>query len=279
MERLLKFIFEYRALFTFLFLEALCAWLIVENNKFQSSAYFNSSNRMAASVLGFSQGVREYLSLRTINYELAQENAILRSALEQRNERIFAAQIPELKDSLLARRFEFIEAKVLSNSTEFYKNYITIDKGTQDGIQPGMAAINMNGAVGKVKSASDHFAVITSLLHTDEMVSCVIKHKEYFGTAQWDGTDARYTQLRYIPRHANPAVGDSIITSGFNVVFPKGILVGVVQSASLSEEAPFWNIKVALAQNFSKLSFVELVKSNLKQERDSLIQVTVGEND
>ncbi len=73
MERLLKFIYEYRAFLTFLFLELACAWLIIENNQFQSSAYFNSANRTAARVLGFSQGVREYFYLRTINRDLAEE--------------------------------------------------------------------------------------------------------------------------------------------------------------------------------------------------------------
>ncbi len=277
MERLLKFIYEYRAFITFIFLELMCAWLIVENNQYQSSAYFNSSNRVAANILGFSQGVREYFSLRTINEELAQENAILRTALEQRNQRIYAARIPELSDSAISHRFEYISAKVISNSTQLYKNYITVDKGKLDGIQPGMAAISFSGAVGKVKSVSDHFSVLISLLHTDEMVSCIVKDKDYFGTAQWDGSDARFTNLRYIPRHANPAVGDTIITSGFNAVFPKGILVGVVHAATLSEESPFWNIQVELAQDFSKLSFVELVKSNLKKERDSLVMVTIGE--
>ncbi len=277
MERLLKFIYEYRAFFTFLLLELTCAWLIVENNRFQSSTYFNSSNRIAAGVLGFSQGVREYFSLRNINRDLAEENAILRTALEQRNQRIFADQIPELKDPLMRNRFEYIEAKVVSNSTRFYKNYITVDKGKLDGIKPGMAAINSLGAVGKVKSVSDHFSVLISLLHTDEMVSCVVKQKEYFGTAQWDGTDTRLTNLRYIPRHANPSVGDTVVTSGYNSIFPKGVLVGVIHSATLNEEAPFWNIQVALAQDFSKLSFVELVKSNLKSERDSLEHVTISE--
>jgi len=277
MERLLKFIYEYRAFFTFLFLELTCAWLIVENNQFQSSAYFNSSNRTAAKVLGFSQGVREYFSLRTINRDLAEENAILRTALEQRNQRIFANQIPELKDSLISNPFEYIGAKVVSNSTQFYKNYITVNKGKLDGIEPDMAAISASGAVGKVKSVSDHFSVLISLLHTDEMVSCVVKNKDYFGTAQWDGTDARYTNLRYIPRHANPSVGDTVVTSGYNAIFPQGVLVGVIHSATLNEEAPFWNIQVALAQDFSRLSFVELVKSNLKQEMDSLENITIGE--
>jgi rod shape-determining protein MreC len=277
MERLLKFIYEYRAFFTFLFFELTCAWLIIENNRFQSATYFNSSNRMAAGVLGFSQGVREYFSLRTINRDLAEENAILRTALEQRNQRIFADQIPELKDPLISNRFEFMDAKVVSNSTQFYKNYITVDKGKLDGIKPGMAAISPLGAVGKVKSVSDHFSVLISLLHTDEMVSCIVKQKDYFGTAQWDGADMRFTNLRYIPRHANPSVGDTVVTSGYNSIFPKGVLVGVIHSATLNEESPFWNIQVSLAQDFSKLSFVELVKSNLKDERDSLENITISE--
>jgi rod shape-determining protein MreC len=277
MERLLKFIYEYRAFFTFIFLELMCAWLIVENNQFQSSRYFNSSNRIAANVLGFSQGVREYFSLRTINNDLAHENAILRTALEQRNQRIIASRIPELKKTMINHRFEYISAKVMSNSTDLYKNYITVDKGKLDGIEPGMAVISTSGAVGKVKSVSNHFSVLISLLHTDEMVSCTIKKKDYFGTAQWDGADSRFTMLRYIPRHANPAVGDTVVTSGFNAVFPNGILVGVIHQATLSEEAPFWDIKVTLAQDFNRLSFVELVKSNLKKERDSLVSVTIGE--
>lgn len=277
MERLLKFVYEYRAFFMFLILELTCSWLIIENNQFQNTAYFNSSNRVAASVLGFSQGVREYFSLETINRDLSEENAILRTALEQRNQRIFAQQLPELKDSLISQRFEFIGAKVVSNSTVFYKNYITVNKGKLDGVEPGMAAISLRGAVGKVKSVSDHFAVLISMLHTDEMASCVIKRTDYFGTAQWDGLDARFTHLKYIPRHANPAVGDTVVTSGYNSIFPEGVLVGIIQQATLSEEAPFWNVRVELAQDFRKLSFVELVKSNLKKERDSLERITIDE--
>lgn len=249
---------------------------MVENNQYQSSAYFNSSNRIAAGVLAFSQGVRDYVGLRTVNHNLSEENAQLRTTLSQLNERLAAYPIPDLQDSLRNNRFEYISAKVVSNSTQFYKNYITIDKGSRNGITVGMAAITPAGAIGKVKSVSDHFAVLISLLHTDEMVSCVIKDKDYFGTAQWDGADSRFTNLRYIPRHANPAVGDTVITSGFNAIFPKGILVGVISTAALNADSPFWDIEVELTQDFSKLSYIELVKSNLRNERDSLERVTIG---
>jgi len=274
MERLLNFIYEYRAFFTFLFLELLCAWLIIENNQYQSTQYFNSSNRLAANILGFSQGTREYFSLRTINDELARENATLRTELDKRN-RLLADSIHTVSDTARINQLEYVSAKVVGNSTGLYKNFITINKGAVDGITPGMAAISDVGAVGKVKSVSEHFAVLISLLNVDEQVSSVIKRTNQFGTVRWDGLDMRYSNLLFIPRHANPLVGDSVVTSGYNAVFPEGILVGVIREVNLKEETPFWDVKLELAQDFGRLAFVEIVKSRLKNEIDSLKQVTI----
>lgn len=159
MERLLNFIYEYRAFFTFLLLELSCAWLVIENNQYQSTKYFNSSNQLAANILGFSQGVREYFSLRTINEELSRENATLRTQLEKKSQ-----QIQGVTDSARVNQYEYVSAKVMGNSINLYKNFITINKGAADGIAPGMAAISDAGAVGKVKSVSEHYAVLISLL-------------------------------------------------------------------------------------------------------------------
>ncbi len=276
MERLINFIYEYRAFFTFLFLELLCAWLIIENNQFQSTKYFNSSNRMAANVLGFSYDVRQYFSLRQVNNELAEENAVLRTALEQRNQRIYLNEIPEVADLGIVNRFEFVSAKVVANSTNQYKNFITIDKGKSEGIEPGMAVISGQHAVGKVKSVSEHYSVVISLLNIDHQVSSEIKRTNYFGTAHWDGSNSRRIDLKYIPRHAFPTVGDTVVTSGYNMIFPQGMMVGIIKEVNLKDGSPFWDIELDLAQDFSRLSFVEIVKSNLKQEKDSLELTTIG---
>lgn len=277
MDRLLNFIYQYRAFFTFLLLELFCAWLIVENNQYQSTKFFNSSNRMAANIISFSQGVREYFSLRKINRELSEENAALRTRLEQRNQSLYSIDVREIKDPAIVNRFDYVSAKVINNSTNLFKNYITIDKGADEGLKPGMAVISASGAVGKVKSVSDHYAVLISLLNIDENVSSVIKRTGHFGTSKWDGTDPRLINLFYIPRHVTPQVGDTVVTSGFNAVFPQNILVGIIREASLKEETPFWDIKVELAQDFGRLSFVEVVRSNMKAEKDSLEVVTIGE--
>jgi rod shape-determining protein MreC len=269
MDRLLNFVYQFRAFFTFLLLALLCSWLIVENNQYQSTKYFNTSNRLAANIIGFSQGVREYFSLRRINDDLAEENARLRSQVER-----YAVTDSMYSDT--TRRFEFVSAKVINNSTQMFKNYITVNKGSADGVGPGMAVISAKGAIGKVKNVSKHYAVLISLLNVDNQVSSSIKRTGHFGTAQWDGTDPLTINLNYIPRHVTPQVGDTVITSGFNAVFPSDVLVGIISTANLKEEAPFWDIKVKLAQDFSRLAFVEIVKSYQKSEKDSLELSTIG---
>lgn len=274
MERLINFIYEYRAFLTFLLLELSCSWLVIENNQYQSTKYFNSSNRLAANILGFSQGVREYFSLRTINEELAQENANLRTDLERQHQ--LNQNLPIDQDSTKANLYEFVSAKVIANSTNLYKNFITINKGASDGILPGMAAISNDGAVGKVKSVSENYSVLISLLNVDEQISCVIKRTNHFGSARWDGLHQRYSNLLFIPRHATPVVGDTVITSGYNAVFPEGIMVGIISKANLQEETNFWDIQIELSQDFGRLSFVDVIKSRLKSEKDSLEQATIG---
>jgi rod shape-determining protein MreC len=276
MGRLFLFVYQYRAFFTFLSLEVICVWLIIQNNQYQSSKYFNTSNAFVASLISTSNGVKEYLGLREINRELAEENARLRQVIDRQNNRV-ASKSVEAKDSSTINSFEFVSAKVVNNSVNLSKNYITIDKGKLDGISPGMAVISARGAVGKVKTVSDHFSVVISLLNIDEQVSSILTSGGYFCTTQWDGSNPLAVEVKYLPRHVIVHKGDTVITSGYNAVFPEGIMVGTVESFELREEALFYDIRVKLAQDFLQLSFVEVVKSKFKQERDSIEMITKRE--
>ncbi|HEX5170091.1 MAG TPA: rod shape-determining protein MreC [Cyclobacteriaceae bacterium] len=269
MERLFLFFFQYRAFFIFLTLEILCAWLIVSSNHYQSAQFFNSSNTLVANLNQFSYGVREYFSLRETNLKLSEENAALRTKLEQRIQ-ITPSEINVVTDTALIKRFEFVDAKVVNNSVDRFTNFLTIDKGSNAGIEEGMAVISNGGAVGKVKATSSHYSVVTSILNTDVMVSAMLKRTGHFGTVQWDGLDPLYVNLNYIPRHVNPVIGDSIVTSGYNAIFPANIMIGTIEEKHLNDAALFYNLKVKLSQDFRQLTFVAVVKSNLKAEQDSL---------
>jgi rod shape-determining protein MreC len=273
MERLFLFIYQYRAFFTFLVLEVFCFWLIVENNQYQGAKFFNSSNTVVASLNNFSQSIRDYFLLSEVNRTLAEENASLRRQVELNNQKIPAPDSLVIKDSVLVSRFDFVSAKVVNNQVDKFKNFITINKGKDSGIEPGMAVISPLGVVGKVKVVSNHYGVVTSLLHIDVMVSALLKRTGNFGSVQWDGKNPDFVKLNYIPRHVQPMIGDSVVTSGYNAVFPAGIMIGTIADIKLSDEALSYDLTVSLSQDFRKLSFVTVVKSLMKHEQDSLEQV------
>jgi len=275
MERLILFVYQNRAFFTFLVLEIFCAWLIVENNAYQGSKFFNSSTGVVAAMNNLSQRVRDYFQLSEVNMMLAEENALLKQTLEQRRQQVYPSNATVLRDSVFNKHYDFISAKVVNNHVDFVKNFITIDKGKDAGIEPGMAVISPLGVVGKVKLVSRHYGVVTSILHIDVMVSAVLKRTEHFGTIQWDGLDPNLVEFKYIPRHVDPVVGDSVVTSGYNAIFPEGIMIGIIDEVKLSDEALFYDLKVKLSQDFRKLSFVAVVRNHRQQEQDSLEQVII----
>ena len=203
---------------------------------------------------------------------LAEENTRLRKSLEQRNRSLPESQPGDKPDSAIIKRFDFVTAKVVNNSVSRFTNFITINKGSNEGIEPGMAVISPQGVVGKVKVTSDHFSVVTSVLNIDIMISGVMKRTGYFGTVQWDGDNAEFTKFNFIPRHVDPQPGDTIITSGYSGIFPEGILIGTIAEKSLRDGAPFYDLKVKLSQDFRRLTYVTVVKSNLLPELDSLEQ-------
>jgi len=276
MERLFLFVYQNRAFFTFLALELSCAWLIVTNNQYQGAKFFNSSNGIVATMNNFSQGVRDYFQLREVNQMLAEENASLKQKISQRQQYTAGADTTvAIQDSVLLNQYDFESAKVVNNHVDFFKNYITIDKGEDKGLMPGMAVISPLGAVGKVKLVSNHYSVVTSLLHIDVMVSARLKSTEHFGTAQWNGRDPDIIQFKYIPRHVKPMVGDTVMTSGY-AIFPDGVMIGTIAEVNLRDEALFYDLDVKLSQDFRKLSFVTIVKNSLIQEQDSLEQAIIN---
>ncbi|HMV08035.1 MAG TPA: rod shape-determining protein MreC [Cyclobacteriaceae bacterium] len=270
MGRIFLFIYQYRAFFTFLLLELFCTWLVILNNRYQGASFFNSANSFVASVNGFSQNTREYFSLRETNSMLAEENTALRKKLEQLNQLALKTDTLAGADSTVIKRFDFISAKVVNNSIDRLTNFITLNRGSEDGIKPGMAVISSAGVVGKIKITSEHFSVVTSVLNVDIMVSALMKRTGYFGTIQWDGHDPDYVKLKFIPLHVKPQVGDTIMTSGYSGVFPEGIMVGTIAKINPGRETSFHDLDVKLSQDFRKLSYATIIRSNLLNELDSL---------
>ncbi|MDX5420470.1 MAG: rod shape-determining protein MreC [Hymenobacteraceae bacterium] len=279
MRNLFAFIYRFRAFLIFVMLEALCIFLIVRYNTYQGAAVFNSANTYVGQVLEFQSGITDYFRLASVNGTLARENAALRQELMLYRQEAQADSTDKLdtvlyaaSDSSRAQPFILHAGRVINNSIRRTNNYLTLAAGSLDGVEPGMGVISPNGAVGRVKTVSKHYATVTSLLHSQMLISAKIKKDNTFGTIKWTGGDYRTALLDYIPLHVKPAKGDTVMTSGYNTVFPEGIMVGTISSVAKEADKSFYTIRVKLAVDFAQLSYVYVVENPRRVEQDSLEQ-------
>ena len=272
MEQLFAFIAQSRNFILFVLLEVLCFYFIVNTNNYWSASFFNTSNRYAAQMLAWSNTAQEYTNLRQVNADLASENNQLRQQLTRLQQVSPGAPTAYRADSVFANRFKFTVAKVINNTTTLANNYLTIDKGTADGLRPGMGVISPTGIVGSVKSCNEHFSVVTSILHSKFYVSASLVKANEIGTARWMGADPTRMSLLDIPRYKPVAKNDSVVTSDHNTVFPPGILIGRVRTIGAQTNQPFHDLTINLSTNFSNLSFVYVVDNQLRAQQEQVEQ-------
>ncbi len=273
MLQLFEFIGRNRNFILFALLEVLSFWLLVNNNNYWGVKYFNTANTVNAKALEISNSVREYTNLREVNTSLAEENRRLNELVttlqQQKPANAPAGYKP---DSAFASRFKWVTiAKVILNTTHQTDNYLTIDKGYADGVKEGMGVVSSTGIVGKVKICNEHYSVITSILHSQFMISTKLLRSGDMGTAKWENSNIpSIIQLKDISRYKTIAKGDTAVTSDQNAVFPPGIAVGRIRNFKVAPDQAFYEIDLDLSTDFSKLSYVYLVENKLLDQQQSI---------
>lgn len=265
MRNLLNFFIRYGAWFLFVFYAAISCFLLFQRNPFQHHVYLTSANAVVSGVYDVAANVTGYINLRDINADLQRRTADLESeviALREHN-RTLRQQL--LQDSLRTTdslgRFRFILATVVNNSVVNPYNYITVNKGRLDSIQPEMGVMDQNGVVGVVNTVSDHHARIISLLNPNFRLSCKLRGNDAFGSLVWDGKSPYEAILEELPKQVRFHKGDTIITSGYSAVFPEGIPVGTIIGSTRGEDDNFNTLRIKLLTDFSTLSTVKVISN------------------
>lgn len=244
--------------------------MLFNSNPYQHYVYLTSANGVAATVYGASNSVTSYFNLRDINEDLQVRNAQLEKDLLALRQQLMLRDEVSQSDSIVLDsalvRYDFIIAHVINNSTNRPHNYITIQKGSLDGVKPEMGVVDQNGVVGVVNLVSPHTARVLSFLNPHLRLSCKVKGNEHIGSLVWDGKDSRTALLEELPRHATVKQGDTIVTSGFSSMFPAGIPVGTVLETVKDSNGSFSSLRVKLFTDFSTLSTVRVIKDALKEE-------------
>ena len=258
MRTLFRLIQKYFNLLLFLVLEAIAILLIVRNSYFQQSGFVNLNRQITGFIYNQVDGAREYLSLRKANRQLALENMQLRNRLEQISAQMDTTQV--FRVSRGSYQYFYVPSRIVHNTVYKQYNYITLDKGKTDGVFRDMGVISSQGLVGIVLESSSHYSTVIPIINRDFRLSVMIKNSNYAGILYWEGDSPLYAGLAEIPFHARLSEGDTIVTSGFSAIFPKGIDVGKIDSFTL-KSGNFYEIRVRLFTAFQSLFHVNVIRN------------------
>jgi rod shape-determining protein MreC len=271
MRNLWIFINRYNAFFLFIIFFTIALVLTVKNNVYQKSATVNSTNEVVGKAYENLNVLTKYANLGQVNDSLAKENAKLSAQIFALNH-LDTAKNTVVVDTVTNYQYTYLPARVIKNSITLRNNIITINKGTADSIQPGMAVISAGkGVVGFVRDVSAHLATIQSLLHKDTKISVNIKKNNALGSLVWGerNFDFRKAYVKDIPNQYKINLGDTIVTSGF-ASFPPGILVGRISNTGIATGDNFLTLQINLFNDFSSLQYVYVIKDKFAREEKAL---------
>ena len=271
MRNLLNFLFRYNHCIVFVLLQGMSFLLLFSFNNYQHSRFFTSANAFVGKIYEATRAVTGYFDLQRQNDVLMERNIWLEQQLllaDKRLKEMEEANATSWPAETTTTMFQSYKAGVIKNSLNRADNYITLNQGSLAGIKPDMGVIGPNGVVGIVYKTSPHYSLVISLLSSKSNLSCKIAGNEYFGFLQWEGGDSRYAYLKDLPRHAEFAIGDTIVTSGFSTVFPQGMMVGVIEEANDTNDGLSFLLKIKLATDFGKLRNVHvLAREGIEEQK------------
>ncbi|MDO4319490.1 MAG: rod shape-determining protein MreC [Bacteroidales bacterium] len=270
MKDLLDFFRRYSKWCVFVLYVVLSCLLLFNGDPYRRHLWLTSASAVASGLYDTGNNVSSYFNLREVNDDLNHRNAVLESEVINLREQLNSLRLENYTDTLVSPdsvdHFDFIVANVINNSIHHPYNYLTVDKGTLDGVQPEMGVIDHSGVVGTISVAGPHYSRVISLLNPNFRLSCKIKGSEHFGSLVWDGDDPQVALLEELPRHTVFTAGDTIVTSGYSAVFPAGLPVGVIVEDHKDHKENFFTLRVKLFADFTRLSNVQIVVNNYRDE-------------
>lgn len=279
MRNIFLFIQRYFTFISFLMLQIVCIVLLSRSSKSHDTFFSTAANEVTGRINRQYSGVTQYFALRETNRLLAEENTQLRNLLKDNFIDTVAKQIT-MADSTMrdssgrTRKFSFLPAHVIGNTVTLQYNYLTIERGSLQGVKKGMAVTSPQGIVGVVVEVGPNISRIMSLLHRKSKVSAMLKKDGVAGSLEWDGVDPSYLILTDIPKSSAIKPGDTVLTSTYSANFPPKLPIGTVNKISSDAESNFYTLRIKTAVNFFSIQYVYLIDNVFYQEQMNLEQTT-----
>ncbi len=208
----------------------------------------------------------EINQLRDDNSRLRQQVADLQlqntqlSRAEAENETMRA----QLKYAQASPQFTLLPSTVVGKDLHGLNDYIEIDRGSFDGLQPQMTVVSPDGyLVGRILNLTEHRARVLIITNPSSSVAAMIQDQSGLAEDVVDGKIHGRLVMNNIPQSAKVAMHQDVYTSGLGGNFPKGIKIGQVATLRTSDVQLFQQAEIAPYVDFSRLSAVEVITNNV----------------
>lgn len=281
LRNVLLFIRRYITFFTFLFLQVVALWFLFSYNRFHRARFLGVANEMTGRINSQYNKVEDYFSLKEENKRVHRLNDsllnLLRGNFEKRDTTMVLVKDSVAYDTTgLYRRYYSRPAIVVYNTVNAEKNYLQLNRGSNQGIRDNSGVISSDGSVvGVIINVSPNFSQVRSLLHLQSRLVVALKKSNETGNLEWDGKDPRILVIRGMPKTVTISKGDSIVTSGNNTLtFPKGLLVGTVADVREDNANGTYTLKIKTATNFYNIQQVHVIENIERDEQTALLEST-----
>ena len=154
-----------------------------------------------------------------------------------------------------------IPARIVGRSPSAWVKTIVLDKGSNQGVTKGMAVLAREGVVGQVVSASPNAARVLLVSDMNSAVDAVMSNTRAHGIVS--GTREGSCTLKYVERLDDVIIGDAVVTSGQDGIFPKDQVIGTVKRVGTQDGGMFQDVEVQLNVDLSKVEEVLVVASGI----------------
>lgn len=277
MRNIFLLIRRFSVLLLFLGLQILALTMLVNYSRSHRARYFELAYEVTGRINRQYTNVTRFFSLGKNNRYLAYENERLNNMLKVNFTRIDTGLTQEslqliTDTSKLKRKYQWRLARVINNSVSAQNNYLTLERGRLQGVEPDMAVVSPVGIVGIVTDVSDNMSIAMSLLHRKSNTSVAHKKTGITGILEWNGYNPQVLQLRGIPKSTKLHNGDTIVTSHLSLNFPAGMVVGTIASFEAAEDGNNYKISISPGANFYTLEYVYVIENLFLKEQRELEQ-------
>ncbi|MDT0643657.1 rod shape-determining protein MreC [Zunongwangia sp. F363] len=270
MQQIFNFLIRNKNNILFLLLLALSIFLTIQTHSFHKSRFISSANFVTGGVYNWANNFQTYLHLDEYNARLLEENKELRNIITNLNVKDTAVAGDHLDTTSFSGDYYFRSATVINNNYSKVDNYLTINKGENDGIEPEFGVVTSKGIIGIVDRVNDHFSRVISILNSRSKINAQLSKTNHFGSLVWNGKDPNVVQLIDVPRQAPLQQGDTIITGGRSLIFPKGLPIGSIKDFSLDPTQSYYTININLFNDMTNIGYVYIIENVNREEIESL---------